>query len=255
MPLGARGHQAGQHRQPRREREGSGHRHQVLRRVRPPVPRPPLRRGRRLRRRAEGVHHARPQHAEGGVRRGEHDARPARRPVGRHRGPRRPRPGQGHDGRQGLRREPRQPGRRTGGRWLGPPARVHVQGVRPRRRGEGGLLGPVGVPCAVVDRHPERQGSRSAVDGAGRLLQGAASLVRATQNSINTVYAQLASALGIDNVIGMAHQLGVSTSSRQGDLPPVPSIVLGSGERVGARHGRRLLDVRQRRSAPVRPSS
>ena len=54
-----------------------------------------------------GLHDARPDHAEGGLRRGHRDAEPARRPergAGRHR---RPGPGQGDDGRHRLRRRAR----------------------------------------------------------------------------------------------------------------------------------------------------
>ncbi len=53
-----------------------------------------------------------------------------------------------------------------------------------------------------------------------------ATLVDATQFSANTVYAQLAARLGMDKVITMARQLGVSKTAQ---LPDVPSLVLGTG--------------------------
>ena len=55
---------------------------------------------------------------------------------------------------------------------------------------------------------------------------GRANLVQATQHSVNTVYAQLAAQLGMNKVIGMARELGVSKTAV---LPDVPSLVLGSG--------------------------
>ncbi|MGI8755752.1 MAG: transglycosylase domain-containing protein, partial [Acidimicrobiales bacterium] len=54
---------------------------------------------------------------------------------------------------------------------------------------------------------------------------GSSSLVTATKNSINPVYAQLMARLGPAKVIQMAHDLGVQAS-----VPPVCSVVLGAGE-------------------------
>jgi len=54
---------------------------------------------------------------------------------------------------------------------------------------------------------------------------GASSLVTATKNSINTVYAQLMARLGPSKVLQMAHDMGVSA-----DLKPFCSLVLGGGE-------------------------
>ncbi len=54
---------------------------------------------------------------------------------------------------------------------------------------------------------------------------GSSSLVTATKNSINSVYAQLMARLGPAKVIDMANQLGV-----QADIPKVCSVVLGAGE-------------------------
>jgi penicillin-binding protein 1A len=50
-------------------------------------------------------------------------------------------------------------------------------------------------------------------------------LVDATRNSVNTVYAQLAVAIGAENMVDMAGKLGV-----QADLPEVNSLVLGTAE-------------------------
>ncbi|QXC59849.1 transglycosylase domain-containing protein [Aquihabitans sp. G128] len=54
---------------------------------------------------------------------------------------------------------------------------------------------------------------------------GASSLVTATKNSINTVYAQLMLRLGPQKVLQMAHDMGVTA-----DLKPYCSLVLGGGE-------------------------
>ena len=54
---------------------------------------------------------------------------------------------------------------------------------------------------------------------------GGHTLLSATQASSNVVFAQLMLELGPENVIEMAHTLGVES-----ELPMVPSIVLGSGE-------------------------
>ncbi|CAN5516751.1 transglycosylase domain-containing protein [soil metagenome] len=54
---------------------------------------------------------------------------------------------------------------------------------------------------------------------------GASSLVTATKNSINTVYAQLMLRLGPDKVLQTAHDMGVTA-----DLKPYCSLVLGGGE-------------------------
>jgi penicillin-binding protein 1A len=53
---------------------------------------------------------------------------------------------------------------------------------------------------------------------------GRISLLDATANSVNTVYAQLVVALGPQKVVDMAHRLGVTS-----DLNPVASIALGTG--------------------------
>src|SRR5207302_686347 len=52
---------------------------------------------------------------------------------------------------------------------------------------------------------------------------GRLNLVDATAQSVNTVYAQLVTAIGPDNVPPMAHALGIKSP-----LDPVPSITLGT---------------------------
>ncbi|MEJ7584934.1 MAG: transglycosylase domain-containing protein [Acidimicrobiales bacterium] len=60
----------------------------------------------------------------------------------------------------------------------------------------------------------------------GGCCGGRATLVQATEDSVNTVYAQLMVDLGADKVVQMAHDLGVTAPLSD----PVPSYVLGSGE-------------------------
>jgi penicillin-binding protein 1A len=62
------------------------------------------------------------------------------------------------------------------------------------------------------------------VSGGGS-SSGSHSLLSAIQASSNVVFAQLMLELGPENVIEMAHRLGVES-----ELPIVPSLVLGSGE-------------------------
>ena len=62
-------------------------------------------------------------------------------------------------------------------------------------------------------------------DVCGGGASGGRTLLSATQASANVVFAQLMLELGPENVIEMAHTLGVES-----ELPMVPSIVLGSGE-------------------------
>jgi len=59
----------------------------------------------------------------------------------------------------------------------------------------------------------------------GGCCGGKTSLLEATQDSINTVYAQLMLKLGATKVVEMANNLGITTR-----LQPNPSLVLGSGE-------------------------
>jgi penicillin-binding protein 1A len=49
-------------------------------------------------------------------------------------------------------------------------------------------------------------------------------LSEATSSSVNTVYAQVAMAVGPEKVVEVAHRMGIES-----DLPAVPSLVLGSG--------------------------
>lgn len=60
----------------------------------------------------------------------------------------------------------------------------------------------------------------------GGCCGGTTDLVTATQDSINTVYAQLMLKLGPQNVANMANRLGVKASFKD----PQPSLVLGSGD-------------------------
>ena len=60
----------------------------------------------------------------------------------------------------------------------------------------------------------------------GGCCGGTTDLLTATQDSINTVYAQLMLKLGPQNVANMANRLGVKASFRY----PQPSLVLGSGD-------------------------
>jgi len=60
----------------------------------------------------------------------------------------------------------------------------------------------------------------------GGCCGGRATLVEATQESANTVFAQLMVDLGPDKVVAMAHDLGVTAPLED----PVPSYVLGSGD-------------------------
>ncbi len=59
----------------------------------------------------------------------------------------------------------------------------------------------------------------------GGCCGGSTSLLQATQDSVNTVYAQLMLKLGAGRVVDMANALGITSK-----LQPNPSLVLGSGE-------------------------
>jgi penicillin-binding protein 1A len=54
---------------------------------------------------------------------------------------------------------------------------------------------------------------------------GTIDLVEATVHSVNTVYAQLINDVGAENVVSLAHKLGITSK-----LDPVPSITLGTQE-------------------------
>ncbi|WP_293611796.1 transglycosylase domain-containing protein [Ponticaulis sp.] len=75
-----------------------------------------------------------------------------------------------------------------------------------------------------VDEHREVARDWSPRNYTGRYV-GPVRLRDALANSINTVAAQLTMEVGADNVVEMAHRLGVGT-----DLEPYPSIALGSDE-------------------------
>jgi penicillin-binding protein 1A len=78
------------------------------------------------------------------------------------------------------------------------------------------------APSAITLEIPNGGGDWN-VSGGG--ASGGHTLLSATENSSNVVYAQLMLELGAENVIDMAHTLGVES-----ELPMVPSIVLGAGE-------------------------
>jgi penicillin-binding protein 1A len=79
-------------------------------------------------------------------------------------------------------------------------------------------------PSTISIADPVCSGNKKTWDVKGG-PGGSSSLITATKNSINTVYAQLMARLGPQKVIDMAEQLGVSAK-----VPPVCSAVLGSGE-------------------------
>ncbi|MGK2947932.1 MAG: transglycosylase domain-containing protein, partial [Acidimicrobiales bacterium] len=70
-----------------------------------------------------------------------------------------------------------------------------------------------------------REGEDWKVGNYGGTEQGVLDLVDATRVSSNTAYAQLMLEVGPENVVRLADQLGVSA-----ELPPVPALVLGSGD-------------------------
>ncbi|MDO5118685.1 MAG: PBP1A family penicillin-binding protein [Coriobacteriales bacterium] len=61
------------------------------------------------------------------------------------------------------------------------------------------------------------------VQNYGNASYGTVTLRYATEESLNTPYAQVALAVGIENVIATAHAMGIDV-----DLPPYPSVALGS---------------------------
>jgi 1A family penicillin-binding protein len=71
-------------------------------------------------------------------------------------------------------------------------------------------------PVAIGDWEPENYGGH---------FRGAVTLRTAFANSLNSVAVQLASSIGVQSVIDMAHKLGV-----QSELPAVPSLALGSAD-------------------------
>ncbi|MGI8407225.1 MAG: transglycosylase domain-containing protein, partial [Actinomycetota bacterium] len=61
------------------------------------------------------------------------------------------------------------------------------------------------------------------VHNYGDATAGTMSLAQATANSVNTIYAQLATTVGPDAIVDMAHRMGIAS-----ELQPVCSITLGS---------------------------
>src|SRR5205085_9380198 len=83
---------------------------------------------------------------------------------------------------------------------------------------ESSFLGPTKIVLPKADNGKDWEVSNFDNEGFGRL-----NLVDATAHSVNTVYAQLVTALGPRNVVSMAHAAGIKSS-----LDPVPSITLGT---------------------------
>jgi penicillin-binding protein 1A len=77
-------------------------------------------------------------------------------------------------------------------------------------------------PCAIdfpTDHDLLTQPARNDEGNGG----GVVSLLNATAQSLNCAFIRLAHEVGLSNVISMAHSLGITA-----DLPPYPSIVIGS---------------------------
>src|SRR5581483_6405677 len=72
----------------------------------------------------------------------------------------------------------------------------------------------VDQPVSIGGWQPENYGDR---------FYGPVTLRTGFAHSLNSIAVQLAQSVGIDNVIATARQLGVRS-----DLPPVPSVALGS---------------------------
>src|SRR5205085_3991456 len=83
---------------------------------------------------------------------------------------------------------------------------------------ESSFLGPAAITLPHADRGNDWKVSNFENESFGRL-----NLIDATAQSVNTVYAQLVTAIGPDNVPPMAHALGIKST-----LDPVPSITLGT---------------------------
>lgn len=80
-----------------------------------------------------------------------------------------------------------------------------------------------GAPSTISIDDPQCQGwTPSNYGGAG---YGALDLLSATASSVNTVFAQLVVEVGPENVVDMAHRLGITS-----DLQPFCSITLGAQE-------------------------
>jgi penicillin-binding protein 1A len=78
---------------------------------------------------------------------------------------------------------------------------------------------------AAPDKIGPLPGWEQEVNNYGGADFGTINLVEATVNSVNTVYAQLVGQVGPQNVVTLAHKMGITS-----DLKPVPSITLGTQE-------------------------
>jgi penicillin-binding protein 1A len=83
---------------------------------------------------------------------------------------------------------------------------------------ESSFLGPQKIVLPKADNGHDWEVSNFDNEGFGRL-----NLIDATEHSVNTVYAQLVTAIGPDKVIPTAQALGIKSS-----LDPVPSLTLGT---------------------------
>jgi penicillin-binding protein 1A len=83
---------------------------------------------------------------------------------------------------------------------------------------ESSFLGPAAITLPHADRGNDWKVSNFEEESFGRL-----NLIDATEHSVNTVYAQLVTAIGPENVVSMAHSAGIKSK-----LDPVPSITLGT---------------------------
>ena len=94
---------------------------------------------------------------------------------------------------------------------------------------QGGSLGsvwnarsPIDIKCKDVCSERGKVWRVNNADGRGK---GFISLYDATKRSVNTVYAQVAMAVGPEKIVDTARRMGITSE----DVPAVPSVVLGSG--------------------------
>ncbi len=81
---------------------------------------------------------------------------------------------------------------------------------------------PLIIECPYVC---SPRGNEWRVSNAGGGGRGVMSVEDATANSVNTVYAQMAIDIGPEQIVEMAHRMGIES-----ELRPVPSITLGTSE-------------------------
>ena len=87
------------------------------------------------------------------------------------------------------------------------------------------LLSQFPAPAEIIVPHADNGADYHVKNYEGESFPGDISLLEATKQSVNTVYAQAVDAVGPSRLVGMAHQLGVSTP-----LPANVSLVLGTTE-------------------------